>query len=145
MMKLVAAALTPALLLTAAYAEDVVGAAAKAPPQPSVDAGVDGALAASPKTCFNFDQVKTFKTVDADTIRIETNSSMKFDLDLSGAKCGALDKAGDLSIKSAPVFMLCEGRQGLGRLVFRSPESAEPMSCSISKLTLVAAEQPKPK
>jgi hypothetical protein len=128
-MKLLVIALTPALLLTAAYAQEDPKPAAEALSQPS----------ATPKACFNFDQVKAFKTVDADTIQIETTSSMKFDLDLSGPRCGALDKAGDLSIKSAPIFTLCEGRPGLGRLVFQSPGSVEPMSCSVSKMSLTKA------
>jgi hypothetical protein len=142
-MKPLAIALTPALLLTAAYAQEDPKPAGETRSQSQIDTNVDQASAASSKACFNFDEVKAFKTVDADTIRVETHSSKTFDLDLSGPKCGALDKAGDLSIKSAPIFMLCEGRQNRGRLVFQSPESAEPMSCSMSKVTPTQQSKPK--
>jgi hypothetical protein len=142
-MKPLALALTPALLLTAAYAHEDPKPTAETRSQTSADISLDRASAASPKACFNFDEVRTFKTIDADTIRVETNASKAFDLDLSGPKCTALDKAGDLSIKSAPIFMLCEGRQDRGRLAFQTPESADPISCSVSKVT--PAQQSKPK
>jgi hypothetical protein len=139
------AALAPAILLTAAYAQDDTKPAAEAPPQPPIDARVDEALAASPKACFNFDQVTAFKTIDADTIRIETNDARKFDLDLTGPQCSPLDSAGELSIKAAPVFKLCTGILGRGRISFQSAAGAEPFACTIAKVGIATGESAKSK
>ena len=122
------AALAPAFILTGAYAQEDAKPAAEAP-----------------EPCFNFTDVKTFKSLDADTIRIETNDAKKYDLDLTGPKCGPLDSAGDLSIKTAPVFKLCSGILGRGRIAFQSAADAEPLACTISKIGIAPSESAKSK
>ncbi len=122
------AAPSAALLVTAAYSQQ------EAPSAPSSSA---------PRKCFNFQDVTAFKSIDADTIRIETRNSGKFDLDLGGPKCAGLDKATDLSIKSAPSYPLCVGDVGRGRLGFGTTSSKQTISCSISKMDAVADEPAK--
>jgi hypothetical protein len=90
----------------------------------------------APGACFEFTEVTTFKTVDADTIRVETANATAYNIDLAGPQCLGLEATKDLVIQSVPSFPICIGPQtGRHKLSFGAQSDPAPRQCFITAIS----------